>query len=668
MAVHRSPGEPRRSLPFHPGLDGLRGLSVAVVLLFHADFAWMGGGFLGVSTFFTLSGFLITGLLLADHGRTGRIDFARFYARRVRRILPAALVTLLGIALFGALLATPTQLERLRGDGLSALFQVANWWLVASGADYAGQLGSPSPVQHFWSLAIEEQFYALYPGLLALLLWLGGGRRRVAGAVVAAAILGCWALGFGLEAGDASNARLYYGSDVRAGEILAGALLAIAWHPAAGLPVRHGVRHGVVRQGLLSGLGVAGLAIALLFWCSVPLNDPFLYRGGLAIYTLASVALLAAAILPGGPIRRLLSLTPLRWLGRISYGAYLFHWPLYLWLDAARTGLDPLPLAALRVGVTLVLADLSHRGFEQPIRQGRWIHGWRRVAVPGVAIVAVLASFAGVTPAQEPRTALASSAAAPAAEPRAEIPRIFVVGDSVSLEVGQGLRAWAGERAIVEVNGTRACGLARGGYLGASAASRERECDRWETRWRAGGRPDLVVIVASNWDVFPRMPSGWDAPRLPGDPRHDDWLRSELRAAHGMLAREGAEIVWLTAACRRKDLRLADGSLVPMGPLTRHLNEQIVRPVALEMGGPDALIDFGGRVCPGGVFRDELDGVRVRHADGVHFSGHGRRWLAEWLGPELLRRLEGVGAETLPARSDAPGIGGAPSHTIANEG
>ena len=161
---------------FHPGLEGLRGISVLAVLVFHAVTPWLPGGFLGVSTFFTLSGFLITGLLIAEWEQTQAIAFTNFWARRLRRLLPASLVALLGIALGGAILSDSTQLERLPSDGLAALFYVSNWWLIATGADYDSLLGSPSPIQHFWSLSIEEQYYFIYP----LIAWgfFGSARDR----------------------------------------------------------------------------------------------------------------------------------------------------------------------------------------------------------------------------------------------------------------------------------------------------------------------------------------------------------------------------------------------------------------------------------------------------------------------------------------------------------
>jgi peptidoglycan/LPS O-acetylase OafA/YrhL len=187
-------GPAATSLSYQPALDGLRGIAVATVLLYHAGVPWMIGGYLGVSTFFTLSGFLITSLLLAEHARTGRIHLAAFWERRFRRIMPAALAALCLALVFGAFAADAYQREHLRGDTFATLGYVVNWWFIVTRRDYADIFGSPSPVQHFWSLAIEEQFYLAFPLLTALVLRsTSGSRRALAGvlAVLAAASAAC---------------------------------------------------------------------------------------------------------------------------------------------------------------------------------------------------------------------------------------------------------------------------------------------------------------------------------------------------------------------------------------------------------------------------------------------------------------------------------------------
>src|SRR4051812_42501007 len=210
-------------LPRIRALDGLRGLAVAGVLAYHCGFGWARGGFLGVSLFFTLSGFLITSLLLAERSEHGRIGLRGFWARRARRLLPAALLALAVIVAFGATVASGSQLRGLRGDVLAALAYVANWRFVLAGTSYGALWSAPSPVQHFWSLAIEEQLYVVLPLAVAGTLALGRGRRRPLLAVLGAG-LGLSVLATFLVH---DQLRAYYGTDVRAGELLIGALLAV---------------------------------------------------------------------------------------------------------------------------------------------------------------------------------------------------------------------------------------------------------------------------------------------------------------------------------------------------------------------------------------------------------------------------------------------------------
>ncbi|MBM3675297.1 MAG: acyltransferase [Actinobacteria bacterium] len=317
-------------------LDGVRGAAVAAVLVFHGG--RLEGGFLGVDLFFVLSGFLITALLLTESRATDRISFAGFWARRARRLLPALFLMLAGVALYAVLVAEPAELERIRGEALATLGYVANWRAVFGGSSYWELFLVPSPLQHTWSLAIEEQFYLVWPLVFgAVLAW---GRRRSAsradGSSTARRML---ALSLGLAGSCAILAlgigeanRVYYGTDTRAPAILFGASLA-AWLAWRG-PVR--TRGGRRRLEMVAFVAVAALAVA---WTR--LSGPLLYQGGLLLCGLAGAAVVASAAHPvRGPLARAFELRPLVGLGLISYGAYLYHWPLYVYLDEKRVGLD----------------------------------------------------------------------------------------------------------------------------------------------------------------------------------------------------------------------------------------------------------------------------------------------------------------------------------------
>jgi len=397
----------------------------------------MRGGFLGVSTFFTLSGFLIAMLLLTEWRGDGAISLRGFWGRRFRRLMPALFLTLAGVALFGATVATGDQLARLRGDGLATLGYAANWRFLFSGQSYGALFASPSPLLHAWSLAIEEQFYVVFPLLVAGVLRATRGSRRVLGAVLGALTVASATTMVVLHHPGVDPSRVYYGTDTRIAEILAGTVLAV-------FVASHGPARSRRGRGLVAGTGVVALAAVAATWVVASQSSSWLYEGGLAVYAAANVGVVAAAVHPG-PVRALLSLSPLRWLGRVSYGVYLFHWPIFLWLSPARTGLSSWPLFALRLAVTLPLAALSFRLVEQPIRRGRRLAGRRPlIAIPAVAgtVAAVLIAVTVNPPApsilfSSHATPAAAAAVAPAAHPGR--PLVLVTGDSVSLTVAAGI-------------------------------------------------------------------------------------------------------------------------------------------------------------------------------------------------------------------------------------
>ncbi|HEX7096949.1 MAG TPA: acyltransferase, partial [Acidimicrobiales bacterium] len=275
-------------MPRLPALDGLRGVAVIGVLFFHGGFSWATGGFLGVSTFFTLSGFLITNLLVREHDRTQTIRLRAFWSRRFRRLLPAALAALVLIALYGQVYASPEQLQDLRGDALAALAYVANWRLLFEGKSYGDLFSAPSPVQHFWSLSIEEQFYVLFPILVYVSLRVGG-RRLLTGVLVAAAAASV-ATSFALSG---SVDHVYYGTDTRAFELLAGALFAVWW---SGRTVDSSARFGSWSRAAFGAVAVAALAATVWSWTFAEETSERLGRGGLALHAVLVVAVIAAIV------------------------------------------------------------------------------------------------------------------------------------------------------------------------------------------------------------------------------------------------------------------------------------------------------------------------------------------------------------------------------------
>ncbi len=367
-------GSPRR-LGYQPALDGVRGLAVALVVLFHLDVGIFTGGYLGVSVFFTLSGFLITTLLLERFRDVGDLGLGGFYVRRIKRLVPASAATLLAIALITAVGGFRTT-DRSSGDLIAAALNVFNWREVTSDGAYADLFAGDSPVAHFWSLAIEEQFYVVWPlALLALLKWQRIGPARLLAVVSALFVVTATAAQFG------SSNVAYFASWTRAAEILAGAWLAVWLHRAERVPTwwRH--------------LVAPGVALVVVLSLTTPTATGWAYSGGLALFSLVSVGIIAGLQAPGRS-RRALSFGPLVGLGKVSYGVYLVHWPVFVFVDEARMGVDGWNLAVTRLGLTALISLTMYAVLERPIRRSTSAISTRRAVTVTVAVSLTLVATA----------------------------------------------------------------------------------------------------------------------------------------------------------------------------------------------------------------------------------------------------------------------------------
>ena len=343
--------QPVFRLGHRPALDGLRGVAVALVVLFHLDLGLFTGGYLGVSVFFTLSGFLITSLLLERHARTGSLDLGRFYVRRIRRLVPASTATLCAIVVvsgLGGFVST----ARSRGDLVAAALNVFNWRELTAGRAYADLFTGDSPVAHFWSLAIEEQFYVVWPLLLLGLLRLGRLTPSRVTFISTALFIAAAAASL-----TGSSSAAYFASWSRAAEILAGAALAgtLASHGRVPTWCRH--------------LALPALTVIVVLSALTPAADGWAYAGGLPWFSLVSVAVIAGLLTPG-PMTSTLAVVPLVALGRVSYGVYLVHWPVFVLVDGDWTGLEGLFLVLVRLGITTMLSVGMYVWIERPIRSG----------------------------------------------------------------------------------------------------------------------------------------------------------------------------------------------------------------------------------------------------------------------------------------------------------
>ncbi len=344
-----------------PSLDGLRGVAVAAVVVYHLWPDALPGGFIGVDVFFVLSGFLLTSLLVREVDANGTIRVGQFFIRRTRRLLPAMLLLLTTLAIYAAVWANTVELERLRRHGLAALLYVATWLFISDGTTYTDVVTGASPLRHVWSLSIEEQFYVILAGAIALAAALTATRgttRRcvIVGSVVLGTVSALWMIILSING--SSVDRLYFGADTRAQALLIGAALGATLR---GVPVAGSRR--------TSAAALLSVAVLIVVSATASESSTWMYRGGFALTALAAGMVIVGA--PATPwIRQALEWRPLRLLGIISYGVYLWHWPVLVILDEARLGLDGSAHRIVVLAVTLIVATLSYRLLERPIRQG----------------------------------------------------------------------------------------------------------------------------------------------------------------------------------------------------------------------------------------------------------------------------------------------------------
>lgn len=677
-------GETGRTLEYQPALDGVRAVAVAAVLLFHGGYGWFSGGYLGVSVFFTLSGFLITSVLLVEEERSATVSLARFYTRRATRLLPASLLCLAGIVV-ATRLGVFDGVNHMRRDLWGALGQVANWVLLRGDSSYQDLIdataGRISPLDHYWSLAIEEQFYWVWPIAMLGLSRVAATRRSRAAvlaggyvaAVVAAPLIARW---FGPDAA-------YWATPARAGEILAGALLAA-------------VLLGRRVPAWFAGLGVAGLGAILVSCLLWPAGRGPAYQGWLPIFALASAALIAGLQVPS-LLRRALSAPPLVRLGTISYGVYLYHWPVFAAFDKGTVPFGHNGLFLVRVCVTVALAAVSYRFVEKPVRGARLAP--RRALVAGLAtclLVAVAivaaprdsavyavgndraeraavaidetgtvtplstiaptttstgvasASATNVTPASV--TAPATTAPPgplvvdrPAVQPSRPV-RIMVVGDSTADSTGRGLVTWAAahpDLAQVTMLTQVGCGMLRGGVVPTDgdmpyAANCNRLIDEQLPAALADLDPDVVLVMVTVRDVEDRQWDPVEGLLSPFDDRFRQRLQESYEALHGQLVAAGARVVWVRGPLPSVVLQ---GEAVKMGdPARFQVQYDVIEGIAAQ--SPDVtVIDLQAWLDSYG----NEEATAPFRVDGLHWAPAIADMLAEtYLGPLLVDATLGV--------------------------
>ena len=640
-----------------PALDGLRGIAVAAVVAFHVG--WLRGGWLGVDLFFVLSGYLISRLLFVEHAARGRIDLRHFWSRRARRLLPALLCVIAVVAIAERVRGRLTGPTGGRWDVVGALTYTSNWVRLRGGAGYWSQFGPPSLLEHFWSLAIEEQFYLAWP---LIMLGLTRLRRSTATLVLLIATIAgaAWALVLFNRTLDAS--RVYMGTDSRAVALLAGATIAslAEWRS-------HWLR-------AFTWLAPAGLVTLLFAMATMRGTKLFTYRGGLLGCTLAATVLVAGVAAGGGWLGRLLAMKPLRWLGNRSYGIYLWHWPILVGIGVAGHSQKPAARIVLGVVASLLVAEASYRFVEMPIRRrGLTLFRWRPttpllgLGLTAAAIVAialpVLAPKRVIAAALPPSTTApstvastttsttaasvvssasttTSTTAAPTTttsgvtRPVGRAARVLVLGDSVGL--------FLGERMIVDqaALGVEAHNASIAGCPPSYAPLKRRSgadsvplvfdpgCAEWVNGYPAlvaDIHPDVsyVVFGASLLDQNEIAPGVWSRPC---EAAFDGWYRDTLTKMSAELSADGGSVVLVSQAYYRSEVSDRTGD----NDRQIDCENRVAAAVAKESAGKILIADLGRWACPTNACLPERDGIKLR-PDGTHFKDDAAALANNWL-------------------------------------
>jgi len=486
------------SLAHHRGLDGLRGIAVILVIIFHSGLNWLPGGFLGVSVFFTLSGFLITSLLINECENTGHINLKAFWGRRLRRLAPASLIVIAGVVGFASWLSTSIEASRIKGDAISAALYFSNWRFIYSGHSYGELFASPSPLQHLWSLSIEEQLYVVVPVLIAGLFAIGL-RRRAIGIVMLVGVVGSTITTMFTS----SHELIYYGTQNRAAELLLGSGLACLFG-------RRIERVAVQRAKPWSTMYIVAMVAVVVLARFSTVDSPWVYSGALTLFAGLSVVCLIAAV-QAGPVRSFLSTSPLVRVGEVSYGLYLIHWPVIVWLNSDRIDLRPTALFGVQVVITLILTLMSYWLIEQPIRRrkvllsARWALSTFVATLVGVVVLAssilasatnevdttpeVLVTVAPTTSAVESShtssTTIVDNTATPPRVDRTGPLSVLVIGDSTAENIATAL-AQASDGSL---------GVISGGVLGCPLLKVAHVRDRKDSQQDVSYCPDNERLV-----------------------------------------------------------------------------------------------------------------------------------------------------------------------------
>ncbi|MDF8264096.1 acyltransferase family protein [Luteipulveratus flavus] len=621
-------------------MDGLRGVAVLAVLVYHVNGSWARGGWLGVDLFFVLSGFLITSLLLQEHRRWGSIDLLGFWMSRARRLLPALVVVLIAVLVAAWFWTVQTRRATVGWDVLSALGYVANWRFIAGDESYFSSIAMPSPVLHMWSLSIEEQYYLAFPLLLTALTAVVRSRRTCAAVLGALALLSVWWMTH-LYVPGADPSRVYYGTDTRAFELLIGAT-------AACLLSGRELRRGRPRR-TDSVLGIAAwpaLAIFMICFLLLPEGSTVPFEGGLALLAVVAVVPIAAASSrTPSAFQRALAFEPLRRLGLISYALYLWHWPVIVFLNPSVMPVDGLALSVVQIVTSLLLASLTFLYVERPIRSRGFaaliprqprpsvIAAWS--AVPLIVVGALALPLNTSSSSADTPHGSSVTLPQPRYVPSTTTRSVILVGNSIPVSLTNYFDGSSFSDLQVSRSANLGCDPFPGRqYVGDELQVPSAGCVQWHTTWTdkiAETRPDLTLFfvpqtLVSDYEV--------DGRRIRyGTAEHDRFITASLEHVRTQIAQHGGKRLAIsTLSCHDqpdfgKNPEAANVSNIAR---VRHVNAIATAWARQKQVG---VVDTFSAVCAGG-FHERVNGVPL-YADGLHFTKTSAPIIWNWLAPQL---------------------------------
>ena len=666
-------------------LDGLRALGVLLIMGFHFGIGWLPGGFVGVDVFYVLSGFLITGLLVSEFRRRRAIALGSFWLRRARRLLPALLLMLVVVTLLVRYAAAPGLYPNFRMSALSSLFYFSNWWQIATSGNYFVATGPTPPLAHTWSLAVEEQFYLVWPlvvlGTMRLSRTFARGIRVLL--VVAVAGVVASTLEMALRYSPTANTtRLYFGTDTHAQSVMIGAALACL---LTIVQLRRGeegmapAARGRLGRAALGAVGLVGLAGLVVLSTRMLGTDGFTYRGGILLSALSAGAVLVAAVcVTGGLLSRTFSLRPLVWIGTVSYGAYLWHFPIAIFMDTSSTGLTGFWLLAARAATTFAVSAASYYLVERPIMTGTF---WRSLRAIGPAVAAMAVTIVIVVAGTLEPAVAAVTVHRFVALPYTSTSRpsqVVVLGDSTGLTLGVALQRTAPPGTRVVNGGLFGCGLATGTWVSNDPPKPQLAmfpaCDQSTPpaqQWPAldaralasTGRGDLALFIGGTWEVQDILRNGhWSNITQPAFQRYE--LR-QMETVVRLVTARGAHLVFTTIPATAVGASFHEAPFPEDSVRRHHLYDALLEKVAARYPHQVSVLDLNAILSPGGTFHQYLDGVEVRTSDGIHtpaytpgnpFAGNSSQGVADafynWVSPRIWPRiLQAASGDSAGARS-----------------